>query len=404
MSAARSLHSLRERHVLIDRDDGTYQAYADAALTPSGKLICVWREAAGHARGSWARLAIRESADLGMTWSDRRVLADESVCQWAMPRINTLSEGRAVVNAAGFEDENSNFLFWSNDEGRTWSAPQMLPVRGFQGRRLVELDDGTLLLPLSEIDIPRKRAWRQRTRVTLWASEDGGKSWSFRAVIAESPVLAHDEAPVAKLPDGTLFSYTRENSILRYPSFATYSHDDGWTWTEPVESPVYAAQPNATVLRDGRALLTYENLGGTLGIYAWCGDGRQATGYAPSAAKGNDGCATLTAEGLRIAMAGDARQTPPVHLLAPAEDDTSEIVFEAGLKCLSNVTGDACAINILASVLPGDIRQSQIPVLLAGFRRSSATSAVSPPGVRGARGRGHSSTTCLAAGSPAARG
>ena len=353
MGAARSLHNLSDRHVLIDRDDEIYQAYADAALTPSGRLICVWREAAGHARGSWARLVMRQSADLGRTWSDRRVLADESVCQWAMPRINVLSDGRVVVNAAGFADENSNFLFWSHDEGRTWSAPQMLRVRGIQGRRLVELADGTLLLPLAEIDVPRKRAWRQRTRVTLWASEDGGRSWTFRAVIAESPVLAHDEAPVAKLPDGTLFSYMRENSILHYPSFATYSHDDGRTWTEPVASPMYAVQPNATVLRDGRLLLTYENVGGTLGIYAWCGDGHEATGFEPSASDGNDGCATLTGEGLRIATTGDPRETPPIYLLAPAEDDTSEIVFEARLKCLGNATGDACAINVLEA---GEVR------------------------------------------------
>ena len=97
MGAEKSIHGLSDRHVTIDRDEDVYQAYADVALSDDGRLICVWREAAGHASGDWARLVFRESLDLGRTWGERQILADESICQWAMPRINKLADGRLWI-------------------------------------------------------------------------------------------------------------------------------------------------------------------------------------------------------------------------------------------------------------------------------------------------------------------
>ena len=360
MGAVRSIHGLADRHVTIDRDDDLYQAYADVALSDDGRMICVWREAAGHPSGGWARLVFRESTDLGRTWGERRVLADESTCHWAMPRINKLPDGTLLINASGFGNIGTAFLFRSTDGGRTWSEAQPIPVTGFQGRRLVQLPDGTLLLPLVEGILPRRRAWRLRHRVVLWASTDGGREWQFRAVVAESSVHSHSEGPIVRLTDGTLVCHMREDSFIHYPSFKCYSYDDGHTWSEPQESGVFMAQPNAYLLSDGDLLLAYEQVGGFSGVAMWRGDGHDTTDIQASCYDGHDGCATLTPEGLRIRTTGDEAEIPPYYLLHPAENELATIVFEARLRVVANPCGDQCCINVMEAgelrIFPGPRR------------------------------------------------
>ena len=353
MGAVRSIHGLADRHVTIDRDDDLYQAYADVALSDDGRMICVWREAAGHPSGNWARLVFRESTDLGRTWGERRVLADESTCHWAMPRINKLPDGTLLINASGFGNIGTSFLFRSTDGGRSWSEAQPIPVTGFQGRRLVQLPDGTLLLPLVEGILPRRRAWRLRHRVVLWASTDGGREWQFRAVVAESSVHSHSEGPIVRLADGTLVCHMREDSFIHYPSFKCYSYDDGHTWSEPQETGVFMAQPNAYLLADGSLLLAYEQVGGFSGVAMWRGDGHDTTDIQASCYDGHDGCATLTPDGLRIRTTGDEAEIPPYYLLHPAENELATIVFEARVRVVANPCGDQCCINLMEA---GELR------------------------------------------------
>ena len=346
----RSIDHDASRHVLIDRDDDVYQAYVDVALTTSGKLICVWRETAAHASGNWVRLVMKQSLDLGETWSDRTVLADGSRIDWLLSNIICLKDGRLVINACSTDGQG--YLFWSEDCGETWREPKEIDVQGIGPRRLLELHDGTLLQTVEKL-LTRKNHWRDALGTAVYQSDDGGASWSFLSVAAESDVLSLCEAPIVQLQDSTLVCYYRENSCLHHPTFKNYSYDNGKTWTEPEATGLYAFQPNATVLKDGRVLFTYCNVGGNSSIYAWCGDGYDSTGPQASARWRNDGCATLTPEGLRIKTTGDCENRPPFYLLLPAETDESTILFEARLKCIENATGDACIVNIIEA---GELR------------------------------------------------
>ena len=346
----KSLANDTSRHVLIDRDDDVYQAYVDVALTTSGNLVCVWRETAAHEAGTWARLVMKRSSDLGKTWSERILLADSSQVHWLLSNILRLRDGRLVINACS--QGGQGYLFWSEDDGESWSDPQEIDTDGIGPRRLVELHNGTLIQSLSH-EIPRTNHWRNNNRTVAYHSLDGGATWSFLSVVAQSDVLAPCEAPIVQLHDGTLVCYYRENSCLHHPTLKNYSYDNGRTWTDLEVTGLYAFQPNATVLRDGRVLFTYCNVGGNSSAYAWCGDGYDATGVQASARWRDDGCVTLTPAGLRIKTRGDQESRPPFFLLLPAETKESTIVFEARLKCLENATGDACIINIIEA---GELR------------------------------------------------
>ena len=345
----RSISDEAARHVVIDRDDDIYQAYVDVALTRSGKLVCVWRETAAHAEGEWARLVMKHSLDLGRTWSDRILLADSSKILWLLSNILCLRDGRLVINACSVGGES--YLFWSEDDGETWSEPREIDVEGIAPRRPVELPNGTLLQSLSQ-EFPRKNHWRNNNRTVVYQSTDGD-AWSFLSVAAESDILAPCEAPIVQLHDGTLVCYYRENSCLHHPTLKNYSYDNGRTWTEPEVTGLYAFQPNASVLTDSRVLFTYCNVGGNCGACAWCGDGYDSTAAQASARWKDDGCVTLLDDSLRIKTTGDPESRPPFFLLLPAENDKSTIIFEARLKCMENATGDACIINIIEA---GELR------------------------------------------------
>jgi len=287
---------------------------------------------------------MKRSSDMGQTWSDREILADGSRIDWLLSNILRLRDGRLVINACSTDGQG--YLFWSTDDSETWSEPKAIDVSGIGPRRLLELFDGSLLQSVERM-LPRKNHWRDAIGTVIYRSTDGGTTWSFLSVAAESEVLSLCEAPIVQLRDGTIVCYYRENSCLHHPTFKNFSYDNGKTWTEPEATGLYAFQPNASVLKDGRVLFTYCNVGGNSAVYGWCGDGYDSTGPQATARWRDDGCVTLTSDGLRIKTIGDPGDRPPFFLLMPAETDESTIIFEAGLKCIENATGDACIINII---------------------------------------------------------
>ena len=57
------------RHVTIARNDSIYEAFPDICLLPSGKLLCLYREADVHV-ASMSRVVLAESDDRGRTWTN----------------------------------------------------------------------------------------------------------------------------------------------------------------------------------------------------------------------------------------------------------------------------------------------------------------------------------------------
>ena len=147
-STIRSISDDNSRHVLIDRDDDIYQAYVNVALTNSGKLVCVWRETAVHAAGTWSRLVMRNNSDLGKTWSQRMILDDGDKINWLLSNLVHLKDGRLVINAVTIEGDG--YLFWNEDDRERWSGPQPTGTKVIGPRRSVELHNGTLLQPLHQ--------------------------------------------------------------------------------------------------------------------------------------------------------------------------------------------------------------------------------------------------------------
>jgi len=262
------------RKFTVSRDDKYYHAFPDVALTRSGKLVCLISECIHHSDRSYTRIAIRESSDRGRTWSGKRYLTPPSqgMPYWNCPRITTLADGRlaAVVDSVGTKerggeyDKLRNCLWFSDDEGGTWTGPVETPALGIVPDRLRELSDGSWLLSChvsdSQTGFLVQRAWR---------SPDGGRSWTGPFIVARKHGLNLCEASVLEIGPGTLVALLRENSFRGWDAYKTISMDGGMTWSEPIPFPLPGChRPVAGFLMDGRVMITFRFMQGGKG---WLG-------------------------------------------------------------------------------------------------------------------------------------
>ena len=140
----------------------------------------------------------------------------------------------------------------SDDAGKTWGAPRRLPagILGPIKDKPVLLSDGTLLSPSSTEDA----GWQVHMEWTL----DGGKSWSKTNPLndpktfglIQPTILNHGAAGIQML------CRSRQKFIVE-----SWSKDGGKTWG-PFAATLLP-NPNsgidAVMLKDGRALLIYNN-------------------------------------------------------------------------------------------------------------------------------------------------
>jgi hypothetical protein len=255
------------RQVTIANTPGLYECFPCLARTQSGTLITVYRESDHHSADAFTRLVVRQSRDEGETWSDaRQIITSERregiLFKWNCPRIGQLAEGRLWLLCDGYPQppgeaqcENSRiFFWWSEDEGRSWSAPVQTPIHGIVPDRLLVTQSGAWLLA-THLDHPDRGYYTQE----VFRSTDAGRTWDGPITVCERPGLKVCEGSILQLPsDGLLVCTMRENSGLGLPAYKCFSRDDGRSWEGPYETNLMGChRPVTGLVPDGRILTTY---------------------------------------------------------------------------------------------------------------------------------------------------
>lgn len=252
--------------ITVARNDEVYECFPDLVRTDTGKIITIYRESEAHGCREFSDLIMRHSTDDGRTWSDREVLIESEkedgvLFKWNCPRISQLSDGRLVALCDGYDippgeistRDAVTYMWFSDDDGETWSGPQETPITGIVPDQLIETADGTWLVAAHVGRKAQRGLWQR-----VFRSEDGGETWEGPITVAKRDGLNLCEASVIQLPDGRLVAYMRENSRKGWSAYKAISEDDGKSWHGPYETHIPAChRPVSGYLPSGRILVTF---------------------------------------------------------------------------------------------------------------------------------------------------
>jgi hypothetical protein len=339
---------------------GWYYKCANVVLAKDGSLVASWQISDNHT-SLLSHIMVARSDDGGHTWSGHTVIASSNVWEhrgyWVVPQMSVLRDGRIVIVCdwgqrspgqdspmlANWQKPNrgmSNHLFWSEDNGRTWSGPEKIDDVGGQPSYIEEFADGTLAFTRTssaETDLLKNppMPWGNiYYRSELVLSHDKGKTWQGGKWVADSPFHGDCEVGLADLGDGRILAATRIGfGLSRFgnPSRLVMSHDQGRSWDKPVLAPFYGHRIHLGRLQSGRLLATFRNYWGSPGSRALVFDPDEDIGFQPTSWIVEEERCELTSDALTLRTANGKRGAVEFSLY-PAQDDQSRVEIEATLR------------------------------------------------------------------------
>ena len=280
--------------MIIYRNEHSYTGpISMLAPLASGDIVLVFREALGRGFAAHCdpttRTSLLRSSDGGETWhslvtpdpaggngttvtqlSDGALLVTNF--HWVYVPLDRKAElaamGRVIEMpqlglAFGLE---GIYTVRSRTDGYTWEPARRVETgevlwAGTAGR-VVELDDGTLVMPING-----RRAGDEAVRACCLRSADGGETWGEPVDMAAPPLDLH-ETRLAVLPAGDIpaMMRTQEGNFM-----ACRSADGGRTWGDLVETPLWcggSSPGDLLLLRDGRLLCAYGHRREPFGVRA----------------------------------------------------------------------------------------------------------------------------------------
>ena len=224
------------------------------------ELLCVFRRGSAFYSFDGVIMKLR-SVDVGKTWIEEGAVwnpeNDEKPYTYSAPYLTRLKDNTLVLAAFRVERQRpeklmvnpktggflptETLLFFSSDNGHTWSSPERvrLPegIIAYHSGPVVELNNGTWFLPFDAgkaYDDPHP----VKAKMLGLFSIDKGKSWKDMVVFADgSPQeKAHWHGRVVKLEDGRLFTllWTSDQKTGRFIDLhQTFSDEYGRNWNVP---------------------------------------------------------------------------------------------------------------------------------------------------------------------------
>ncbi len=322
---------------VVFQDRHRYAMGPSMVIVPGGDLVLAFnmttmRELSAHSPRQWLhppydpeyRNMMIRSSDGGRSWSAPRPFPDHDWHGTECPGLGVLADGHLLASvyrrvfltaeaAAARKDlvgalprhpypwtnaHGGTYVHRSADGGLTWAQSVEVGtgpyISGYSNRGVVELADGTLLLPLAAADpfydtyckedlfwagdaLGNERNPDGSVRVGKSAafvaiSTDGGLSWNATREIARDPEVNFFEPAMARLRSGRLLCHLRSCVEGGDHLYQVASDDGGLSWGEPWRTPIWGFPAQVLQLPDGRVLSIYGHRRPPFGIRACASD------------------------------------------------------------------------------------------------------------------------------------
>ena len=262
-----------EHRRITHNESGSYEAFPDVCRLADRKLVAVFYAGYGHislprpdSPGD-GRICIMRSQDDGLTWSKPQTLVDLDGDD-RDPSIMQTSKGTLVCNFMTFYGRAEvpvSFIvrvMRSLDGGKTWTRPAIVPspfkTVTATSSPVIELTDGTLLMPIYGRDTPSRYNEdkpKLRDRSVVLRSTDDGKTWGEPVFIDDAPEVHLQEPSLLQLDDKRLLC------VMRRQGRQAFSEDGGLTWSKPRPFAHRADCPYLVQTKDGLLLCATRSSG-----------------------------------------------------------------------------------------------------------------------------------------------
>lgn len=263
------------------RIDERDSAFPKAVQLPGGDVLCSFSVGGGPNVDGGTELA--RSTDGGETWAPMGAILQPTTDPYTTNFLKlSLSNDGHTVYAYGDrsdrppggtfgEGRDEAVLCRSTDEGRTWSAPQVIPMPGDCALEIsfsaLVLGSGRMLAPAATLPAPD----RLGETMLVAVSDDDGRTWPRHATIFQDPqkrfgYFEHKFAEFA--PDRVMavcWTVTLGDVVDQPDSFAI-SSDGGLTWGPARSTGIMGQTMSILPLGGDRLLALYNRRYGDQGI------------------------------------------------------------------------------------------------------------------------------------------